>query len=62
VRITYHNQTLAVTISMGVASNPLHATDIDAMLKAADAALYRAKNNGRDQVIVAEATEQTNIS
>ncbi len=54
VRISYHNQTLEVTLSMGVASNPLHATDIDEMLKAADAALYRAKNNGRDQVIVAE--------
>jgi len=58
VQISYHNQTLEVTLSIGVASNPLHATDMDEMLKAADAAMYRAKDKGRDQVVVAEVMEK----
>lgn len=56
LRIPYRNQILAVTISLGVASNPSHATDIDDMIKAADTALYRAKSSGRDQAVVAEDT------
>ncbi|NJL03884.1 MAG: PAS domain S-box protein [Chloroflexaceae bacterium] len=44
----------AVTLSGGVASAPLHGTTADACLRAADAALYRAKRNGRNQVAVAQ--------
>mgnify|MGYP005837241057 CR=1 FL=1 len=44
----------AVTVSGGVASAPLHGTTADACLRAADVALYRAKRNGRNQVVVAE--------
>lgn len=53
VRIPYHNATLSVTISMGVASIPVHGEELDEMLKAADRALYQAKGNGRDRVIMA---------
>jgi diguanylate cyclase (GGDEF)-like protein len=42
-----------VTLSLGVAAFPLHGANGQALLKAADTALYRAKNEGRDRVIVA---------
>jgi diguanylate cyclase (GGDEF)-like protein/PAS domain S-box-containing protein len=40
-----------VTISAGVASFPQHGTTPDALLHAADQALYKAKTSGRDQVV-----------
>jgi diguanylate cyclase (GGDEF)-like protein len=43
-----------LTISVGMAEYPRHGTTREALLKAADKALYRAKENGRDQVIKAE--------
>jgi diguanylate cyclase (GGDEF)-like protein/PAS domain S-box-containing protein len=42
-----------LTVSAGVASFPLHGTTAEALLKAADEALYRAKGAGRDRVMVA---------
>jgi diguanylate cyclase (GGDEF)-like protein/PAS domain S-box-containing protein len=42
-----------ITLSMGVASFPTYGQDPEAVIKAADEALYRAKNEGRDRVIVA---------
>ena len=42
-----------VTLSMGVAAFPQHGANGQALLKAADTALYRAKNEGRDRVVVA---------
>jgi diguanylate cyclase (GGDEF)-like protein len=42
-----------VTLSAGVAVFPTHGTSGDALIRAADAALYRAKAAGRDQVQVA---------
>jgi len=46
--------TISITASFGVAACPEHGTDRDALLRAADQALYRAKNSGRDQVVAAE--------
>jgi diguanylate cyclase (GGDEF)-like protein len=43
-----------VTISVGVAVFPDHGSTGTAVLKAADDALYRAKNKGRDRVVVAD--------
>ncbi|MFL9924110.1 diguanylate cyclase [Herbaspirillum lusitanum] len=45
-----------ITVSVGVAScvPPAHGGDINTLLQAADAALYRAKIAGRNQVVVAE--------
>jgi diguanylate cyclase (GGDEF)-like protein len=40
----------AVTLSVGVAVFPDHGVTGDALLQAADAALYRAKQNGRDRI------------
>lgn len=42
-----------VTASMGVASFPADAPDVAALRKAADAALYRAKEEGRNRVVSA---------
>jgi diguanylate cyclase (GGDEF)-like protein len=44
-----------VTISLGVSVSPDHGDSPDALLACADAALYRAKNAGRDRVIVAQS-------
>ena len=50
-----------VTVSIGVATlNPL-STDIDALMKQADVALYRAKNEGRDRWCAA-ATDRAGFS
>jgi GGDEF domain-containing protein len=39
---------------MGVAAFPIHGVAGETVLRAADAALYRAKDSGRDRVMVAE--------
>jgi len=43
-----------ITLSLGVAVYPQHGRTIDAVLRAADAALYRAKQAGRNCVMAAE--------
>jgi diguanylate cyclase (GGDEF)-like protein len=43
-----------VTVSGGVVVFPVHGTTIDALLRSADEALYQAKAQGRDQVVVAK--------
>lgn len=44
----------AVTMSVGVAVLPVHGESSKALLEAADAALYRAKREGRDRVVMAK--------
>lgn len=46
-----------VTISVGIAMYPQHGTSRDELVRAADAALYRAKHDGRNRVMVAEGGE-----
>jgi diguanylate cyclase (GGDEF)-like protein len=43
----------AVTVSVGVAALPAHGQSCKALLEAADAALYCAKREGRDRVVMA---------
>jgi diguanylate cyclase (GGDEF)-like protein len=43
-----------ITLSLGIAIYPEHGRTMQAALRAADAALYRAKQDGRDRVVVAE--------
>jgi len=53
--IQYEGQSLdAVTISLGVAFFPINGSTSAAILRAADDALYRAKREGRGQVVVAD--------
>jgi len=46
-----------ITLSLGVAIYPEHGRNMDSLLRAADAALYRAKQEGRDRVVVAERVD-----
>jgi diguanylate cyclase (GGDEF)-like protein len=49
------NKRQAVTASLGVATFPESGRTADLLLVNADAALYRAKNNGRNRVMMASA-------
>jgi diguanylate cyclase (GGDEF)-like protein len=57
LRVQQHGQSLgAVTVSFGVAAFPQHGPSAEAVIRAADLALYRAKSEGRDRVAVAADT------
>jgi diguanylate cyclase (GGDEF)-like protein len=47
------NASAAITVSVGVASFAMHATSVDGLVEAADRALYRAKDRGKNRVEVA---------
>jgi two-component system, cell cycle response regulator len=46
-------EAIALTVSIGVASHPEHGQSYRALVEAADKALYEAKENGRNRVVVA---------
>lgn len=50
-----------VTISLGIAAYPLHGYSHYHLTNAADKALYRAKRNGRNRVIVHEIKEREKL-
>jgi diguanylate cyclase (GGDEF)-like protein/PAS domain S-box-containing protein len=53
--VLHRGQSLGmITVSVGVAALPLHGTAPNDLLAVADAALYRAKRDGRDRVVRAE--------
>jgi diguanylate cyclase (GGDEF)-like protein len=52
---------LSVTVSIGVATSSENS-DFEAVLKAADKALYRAKENGRNRVETASAVRRSSRS
>ena len=54
LRVTHRGQLIGpITASLGVAAFPDHGKTSGALFQAADAALYQAKAQGRDKVIVA---------
>src|SRR5919204_356917 len=46
-----------ITISIGVAEFPSHGDTPESLLESADAALYEAKDRGRDRVVTAGAQQ-----
>lgn len=48
-----------VTVSMGVASTQGVGESVDALVRRADASLYRAKQEGRDRIVADGATQDT---
>ena len=47
-----------VTLSFGIAAYPAHGDSGEALIRAADAALYEAKRGGRDRSVVARGAER----
>ncbi len=59
IRAEYHGQSLGgITISAGIALYPQHGARGEDLIHAADQALYRAKEAGRDAVRIAERDRQ----
>jgi diguanylate cyclase (GGDEF)-like protein len=56
--LRYRGALLGVTASLGVAVYPKHALRAEALLRAADEALYAAKGAGRNYVVASEARPQ----
>jgi diguanylate cyclase (GGDEF)-like protein len=54
LEIETSGENVSVTVSIGVSSYPRYGQDADAVICAADAALYQAKSNGRNQVTLSE--------
>jgi diguanylate cyclase (GGDEF)-like protein len=48
--ITLNNTKVPLTISIGIASAGVSMSGIDALMRASDAALYKAKSQGRNQI------------
>jgi diguanylate cyclase (GGDEF)-like protein/PAS domain S-box-containing protein len=58
LRLDYHGKSLGeLAISLGVAVFPRHGATGDSLLRAADEALYRAKERGRNRVELASVPE-----
>ena len=51
-------QSMHVTLSIGVATAPVHGESFEALFTAADRALFDAKRDGRDKVVVAGAAAE----
>src|SRR6266571_5506222 len=58
VSIQYGGRPLGgITLSMGVIVFPVHGTTCDVILRSADEALYQAKRQGRDCVVIAKPAQ-----
>ncbi|MGH9024105.1 MAG: sensor domain-containing diguanylate cyclase, partial [Acidimicrobiia bacterium] len=60
--IEHEGSLRTVTMSLGVATYPLHGRTVRELLTSADAALYRAKQGGRNRMCVAEDPEARGIA
>jgi diguanylate cyclase (GGDEF)-like protein len=55
VRKEFAGDPVPVTMSLGVATYPVHGADLNALFHAADSAVYTAKDRGRDRSVVYSA-------
>ncbi|PIW49317.1 MAG: diguanylate cyclase, partial [Zetaproteobacteria bacterium CG12_big_fil_rev_8_21_14_0_65_54_13] len=53
IRITLGAAVIQMTASFGVAAFPENGETMDSLIRAVDAAMYQAKEAGRDRVVVA---------
>jgi diguanylate cyclase (GGDEF)-like protein/PAS domain S-box-containing protein len=61
--VLHQGQSLGrITVSIGVAALPENGTSPGELLAAADAALYHAKRDGRDRVVIAEPLAATEMA
>ncbi|CAG0961682.1 partial putative diguanylate cyclase DgcT, partial [Anaerolineales bacterium] len=58
LEIESNGRVIRLTISIGIAVFLTHATDSDAILSMADEAMYRAKQSGRNKVVVYSSEER----
>ncbi len=60
LEVYFHGKLLGeITISLGVSYYPQHGQDSATLLQAADAALYQAKQSGRNRVVMAGSAWET---
>ena len=57
LRIAFGGTEIAATLSIGVSSYPGHGTTADELIRAADLALYDAKQSGRNRVCYARSSD-----
>ncbi len=60
--VSYGEKRLTITVSLGVATFPHHATDKEGLISSADAALYTSKRMGRNRVSVGEKINPERIN
>ena len=53
LEVTINREKISVTVSIGIASCPKYGKDADAVICAADEALYQAKSGGRNRAVLA---------
>ena len=51
-RLDYKGQNISLTISAGIASFPIDATDTENLIKNSDIAVYKAKETGKNNVVI----------
>ena len=56
-----HSPALSVTVSIGVATSAKEGLDPEVVIRAADKALYRAKDNGRNRLETATADRRPRV-
>jgi len=52
LKIDYDNKPLSISLSFGVAAFPEHGDNVDMVIRCADNALYKAKEAGRNRVVI----------
>jgi diguanylate cyclase (GGDEF)-like protein len=62
LHVIFENHEIHATISLGAAIYPLHGSSVDEVFIRADQALYQAKQNGRNRVVLfSDETNSKNV-